>query len=85
VFVVLPAWVIAGLFFVQNLGMALLASVDSARGMAESGIAFVAHLGGFGAGMLLVKPLLRGTRVQTHVWQGFRPSERPPRPRVTRR
>lgn len=80
VFVVLPAWVIAGLFFVQNLGMAVLSNVASAlaptQGAVAPSIAFVAHVGGFAAGMALVKPLLRGDRPPSHVWQGFRPSRR---------
>lgn len=65
---VLPAWAVAGEFFIVNL----LQAFGSARGASSGGVAVFAHLGGFFAGLLLTRPLLSGRRVSARRWQGFR-------------
>jgi membrane associated rhomboid family serine protease len=73
-FLELPAWIVAGEWFVMNL----FSGVQSLSGMAQTGgVAFFAHLGGFVAGLLLVRPLLAGRERRDHRrWQGFRVPER---------
>jgi membrane associated rhomboid family serine protease len=66
---VLPAWVLALTFLFQNLWMAL----ESMSGMGSAGIAFAAHIGGFAAGLGLVK--LFHVPVPEDVWTE-RPSRR---------
>jgi membrane associated rhomboid family serine protease len=76
----LPAWVIAGQFFILNLlsGQALLAQN---RGLETGGVAFFAHVGGFVAGLVLVRIFMAGrTKVQADRWQGWRP---PPKRRIS--
>ncbi len=77
-FLSVPAWVVIGLWFVGNLLPAI-----SSLGMSESGgVAFFAHIGGFLAGLLLIRPLLAGrTRHPAFEWAGWRP---PPRRPVSR-
>jgi membrane associated rhomboid family serine protease len=72
-FIVLPAWLVAGLWFVWNL----LSGVGQ-LGMAEGGgVAFFAHVGGFVAGMLIIRGAVAGRRrVDRGRWQGWRPPER---------
>ncbi len=70
VFVVLPAWTIAAIFLAVNLLMAWL-SLGSSGG----GVAFFAHVGGFLAGLLLIRPLLGKRPVVRRVWRGFRDSK----------
>jgi membrane associated rhomboid family serine protease len=73
VFFVLPAWVVVGEWFVWNLfhGVGSL----SAPGM--GGVAFFAHLGGFVAGLVSIKPLLAGrVRKPRAPWTQFRPQQR---------
>ncbi len=53
IFVHVPAWVIAFIFFFQNLLMAY-----QSLGGATVGVAIFAHLGGFIAGLALIGPLL---------------------------
>ena len=65
IFVVLPAWVIAGIYFLSNLVSAYWV-LGSANG---AGVAFFAHLGGFLAGVLIVRFGGLGRRV---AWQGPR-------------
>jgi membrane associated rhomboid family serine protease len=65
--VTVPAWVIALLFFGQNL---LLAAV-SAQDMSQTGVAFFAHLGGFVAGLVLIKPFAGDRKPPRQVWQTF--------------
>ena len=77
-FLELPAWVIILEFFLVNLvsglGLATSASV---------GVAFFAHLGGFVAGLFLVRVFLPERPPRDHDrWEGFRPSRRP-RPYTT--
>jgi membrane associated rhomboid family serine protease len=73
----LPAWVVAGQWFVMNM----VGGVQSLFGLAQDGVAFFAHLGGFFAGLLLVRPLLLGrARPAPRRWSGFRASRRGSRP-----
>jgi membrane associated rhomboid family serine protease len=80
---VVPAWIVVGEFYVMNvalgvqtLGERAMADGDTARG----GVAVFAHLGGFIAGVLAIKPMLRGREQARRVaWDGFRP---PPRSRI---
>jgi membrane associated rhomboid family serine protease len=74
IFIELPAWVVVAEFFLVNL-------VDGfgavGRG-ASTGVAFFAHLGGFVAGLILVRLFLDEPRGRDHDrWGGFRPP--PPR------
>jgi len=77
---VVPAWLVAGEFFVINLLTGIQSLHAQARsGMPAGGVAFFAHLGGFFAGLLLVKPMAAGRERQRHQkWDGWRP---PPRAR----
>jgi membrane associated rhomboid family serine protease len=72
----LPAWLVIGEFFVMNL----LNGVGS-LGSHAGGVAFFAHLGGFVAGLVLVRWLMRDRAPRAHDrWQGFRHvPRRPPR------
>lgn len=70
VLVLLPASAIAGVFFVTNVVMAYT-TLD-----VGAGVAFFAHIGGFLAGLWLVKPLLGQRSVQRRSWQGFRVAPR---------
>ena len=73
IFLQLPAWVIACVFFGQNVLMAL-------GGAGSAGVAIFAHLGGFVAGLLLIRPLLGRRQVQARVWGGWHTTRRrPPR------
>lgn len=53
-FMWLPAWIVLGYWFVAQFLSGAASSITS-RGAASSGIAFWAHVGGFAAGMLLIK------------------------------
>jgi rhomboid family protein len=78
---VVPAWAVAGEFFVVNLLQALGSAGDDGMG----GVAVFAHLGGFVAGFALIRPLLAGRSVGARRWQGFRTLEQPsPGPSVAR-
>jgi membrane associated rhomboid family serine protease len=68
---VVPAWAVAGEFFVGNLLSALASTGDEGMG----GIAVFAHLGGFVAGFVLARPLLAGRSVGPRRWQGFRAAQ----------
>ena len=70
---VVPAWAVAGEFFIVNLVTALGPQNDGATG----GVAVFAHLGGFVAGLLLTRPLLGGRSVGDRRWQGFRTLSHP--------
>jgi membrane associated rhomboid family serine protease len=65
---VVPAWAVAGEFFIVNV----LSAINSASDSAGGGVAVFAHLGGFIAGFFLTRPLLAGRDVGTRHWQGFR-------------
>jgi membrane associated rhomboid family serine protease len=68
-FLELPAWIIAGEWFVMNL----FSGIQSISGMGQAGgVAFFAHLGGFVSGLVLVRPMLRGReRREPRRWHGF--------------
>jgi membrane associated rhomboid family serine protease len=70
-----PAWFVIGAWFVfQNLLPAV-----ATLGPRTGGVAFFAHIGGFMAGLLLVRPFLRGrSRRESFQWAGWRPPPRRP-------
>jgi len=75
---VVPAWVVVGEFFVMNLLMGVQTLHGQANGeVAHGGIAVFAHLGGFIAGLLAIRPLSRGrARDRSRAarsWEGWRP------------
>jgi membrane associated rhomboid family serine protease len=68
----LPAWLVIAEFFVMNL----LNGVSS-LGSHAGGVAFFAHLGGFVAGLVLVRLMMAGRERRGHErWQGFRAQPR---------
>jgi membrane associated rhomboid family serine protease len=75
IFIELPAWVVIAEFFLVNLWNGFSAVGHAA----SSGVAFFAHLGGFVAGLVLVRFLV-SHRQDHDRWQGFRspPRGRPP-------
>jgi membrane associated rhomboid family serine protease len=79
--VVVPAWIIAGLFFLTNLGSAflMLGSMESA------GVAFFAHLGGFIAGFLVTLGFVDRSRLPRRVSPEWRRARRSSRNPFTRR
>src|SRR5262249_10855601 len=70
IFLEFPAWIVIAEFFVFNVWMGLT-SLTSHSG----GVAFFAHLGGFVAGLILVRVFLSGGGgAREHPrWEGFRP------------
>jgi membrane associated rhomboid family serine protease len=66
-FPVVPAWLIAGEFFLVNL----LQGLGSLGIQVQGGVAFFAHLGGFAAGLLLVR-VWATAKPQARKWQSFR-------------
>jgi rhomboid family protein len=71
-FLELPAWVVILEFFVFNVWHGL-----TSLGQTAGGVAFFAHLGGFVAGLLLVRLLLdRTPRLPPDRWSGLRPPSR---------
>jgi membrane associated rhomboid family serine protease len=66
--VALPAWAM----LVYWAGLQVLSGLASI-GDASAGVAFWAHVGGFTAGMLLVKPFVQADRVAAHEAQRWRP------------
>lgn len=76
IFLDLPAWVVIGEFFLMNL----LYALGMLGGNAPGGVAFFAHLGGFVAGLFLVRLFFDERRGKEHDrWAGFRsPPRRPP-------
>lgn len=75
----LPAWLIIAEFFVLNLLSGMGSLVGGSAGM--GGVAFFAHLGGFVAGLLLIRLLVRRQKPTVDPWEGWRP---PPRMRPPR-
>jgi len=72
-FIVVPAWVVVGLWFLYNL----MSGVGSLGRLENGGVAFFAHIGGFVAGLLLVRPFHLGRpRAPHNRWQGWRSPER---------
>ena len=68
VFLELPAWIVILEFFVVNLMSGL-----SSLGARGGGVAFFAHLGGFVAGLALVRIFMIGKTAQAHErWKGWR-------------
>jgi len=77
IFLELPAWVVILEFFLVNLWNGLGAVGSASSG----GVAFFAHLGGFVAGLFLVRAFLPEQPRRDHDrWQGFRPPPRSPPP-----
>jgi membrane associated rhomboid family serine protease len=66
-FPVVPAWLIAGEFFLANL----LQGIGSLGLQIQGGIAFFAHLGGFVAGLILGRWWAKW-RADVKPWHGFR-------------
>jgi membrane associated rhomboid family serine protease len=67
-----PAFVVLGFWFVLQLfqGVGSLGVMTDAQ---QGGVAFFAHIGGFVAGMILVKPFLWGQRqIPRQDYEGFR-------------
>ena len=64
-FVLFPAWLVILEFFVVNL-------LSAFAGDQESGVAFVAHLGGFVAGLVLLPIMRRRDKVDYQPWEGWR-------------
>jgi membrane associated rhomboid family serine protease len=78
----LPAWFVILEFFVMNL----INAFGAGASMAGGGVAFFAHLGGFVAGLFLVRIFLpRAPRRDHDRWDGFRsrPRRPPPPPRYS--
>jgi membrane associated rhomboid family serine protease len=74
-----PAWLVAAEFFFMNLFTGVQ-SLQAAPGEPVGGVAFFAHLGGFVAGFLLVKPMRAGReQPRRDTWDGWRA---PPRART---
>lgn len=78
-FPVVPAWLVAGEFFIANL----LQGLGSWGLQIQGGIAFFAHLGGFVCGLVLGR-LWATRRPDVSPWHGFRRT-RYGRPRRSRR
>ena len=79
-FLVFPAWLAIGTWFVWNL----LGGFGSLVGTAGGLVAFFAHIGGFVAGLGLIRPAMAGrSRRRARSWEGWRPPPRrttnPPR------
>jgi membrane associated rhomboid family serine protease len=71
---VFPAWLVIGEWFVMNF---FLGTGSLGLG-SQSGVAFFAHIGGFLAGLLIVKPMRQQTASEDRrAWAGWNP---PPRP-----
>jgi membrane associated rhomboid family serine protease len=79
VLITVPAWLVIGYWFLFSN---LLPAVASLGLPARGGIAFMAHIGGFLGGLLLIRPLHAGRgRRESSRWDGWRP---PPRRPVSR-
>jgi membrane associated rhomboid family serine protease len=73
---VVPAWFVAGEFFVMNV-LTGVQSLNVADAKAAGGVAVFAHIGGFVAGLVAVTPFSRGRERQSHrAWDGWRPPVR---------
>jgi membrane associated rhomboid family serine protease len=71
---VVPAWFVAGEFFVMNLLMGVQTlQIQASDQAAQGGVAVFAHLGGFVAGLIAVGPLSKGReRRRGRDWDGWR-------------
>ena len=79
----LPAWLVILEFFVVNLVNGLASTTQQAG--ASGGVAFFAHLGGFVAGLFLVRLFVSGPPRSHDRWSSFRPPPRPAEPAPWRR
>ena len=79
----LPAWLVIAEFFLVNIvnGVSSAAQATGAAG----GVAFFAHLGGFVAGLFLVRIFVRVPPRSHDRWSGFQPSGRHAAPSPGRR
>ena len=68
--IALPAWTM----LLYWLGLQLLGGVTAIAGAKAGGVAFAAHVGGFVAGMILVKLFARRDLVESHQASTYRPS-----------
>lgn len=74
----LPAWIVVGYWFLGNV----MGGIASSLG-AQSGVAFFAHLGGFIAGLVAIKPMVHGRTLQgTSRWSGYKPPPKPPQRKI---
>lgn len=67
-FFIFPAWLVMGEWFLWNL-LPGVASIGGDGG----GVAFFAHIGGFVAGLLLVRPFAQQVNQMRPAWSGWRP------------
>jgi membrane associated rhomboid family serine protease len=65
--IALPAWMMLGYWFFIQLASGLIASGE------VGGVAFWAHVGGFVAGVVLIKPFTREEYLQAHRAHHWRP------------
>lgn len=80
-FIELPAWLVAGGWFAWQL----MSGVGSLGAAQVGGVAFFAHVGGFVAGLVLIRPFHAGrARVEQDRWSGWKPPARPGGPPVER-
>jgi membrane associated rhomboid family serine protease len=78
-FLVFPAWLAIGTWFLWNV----LGGIGSLGVAGSGGVAFFSHIGGFVAGLLLIRPGMAGRSTRAAApWTGFRP---PPRRRRLQR
>jgi membrane associated rhomboid family serine protease len=72
-FIELPAWIVAGGWFAWQV----MSGVGSLGAAQAGGVAFFAHVGGFVAGLLLIRPFHAGReRLDRDRWSGWRPPSR---------
>jgi membrane associated rhomboid family serine protease len=74
-FMSFPAWLVIGYWFVVSNLLPALFSIGAPQ---VGGVAFFAHIGGFVAGLLLIRPLRKPEPRRAFEWAGWRP---PPRSR----
>jgi membrane associated rhomboid family serine protease len=80
-FIELPAWLVAGIWFAWQL----MSGVGSLGAAQAGGVAFFAHVGGFVAGLLLIRPFHAGrARLEQDRWSGWKPPPRASRPPLER-
>jgi membrane associated rhomboid family serine protease len=72
-FMSFPAWLVIGYWFVVSNLLPAFFSVGATQG---GGVAFFAHIGGFLAGLLVIRPLRKPAPRESFQWVGWRP---PPR------
>jgi membrane associated rhomboid family serine protease len=81
-FIVMPAWVVMGGWFLVNL----MSGVGTLGRASTGGVAFFAHIGGFLTGLLAIRPFHAGReRIVPDRWRGFRPPDRAVPSRLGRR